>query len=100
MTTSESAYATNLKRLNTIAHERGLVLNPDAARVNKVVGMMAENFLAVGEYVCPCEQQHKPPQKGLDKTCPCPEWIDEIARDGNCYCRLFFTPQKAGATAA
>lgn len=91
------AYETNLTRLQTIAREHQLELNPDAARVQKVVGLMTENFAAVGEYVCPCKHEHKPPQKGLDKTCPCPEWLDEVAQDGHCFCRLFYAPEKAGA---
>jgi len=91
------AYDTNLNRLLAIACEQGLVLNPDPARVNKVVGLMTHNFLAVGEYICPCKQEHKPAQRGVDKACPCPEWLSEIAQDGHCYCRLFFTPAKATA---
>jgi len=94
-----NAYEINLGRLSTLARERGFVLNPDPARVKKVVGLMTENFLAVGEYICPCKQEHKPAQKGTDKTCPCPEWLDEIARDGQCFCKLFFTPQRARGTA-
>jgi len=84
------AYQRNYQRLAAVAEEHGLVPNPDEARVQKVVGLMAQNFDAVGEWICPCKQQHKPPEKGKDKTCPCPEWLDEIARDGHCYCRLFY----------
>ena len=83
-------YQRNYQRLVDVAGERGLMLNPDEARVQKVVGLMAQNFDAVGEWICPCKQQHKPLEKGKDRTCPCPEWLDEIARDGHCYCRLFF----------
>jgi ferredoxin-thioredoxin reductase catalytic chain len=96
----DNACEINLGRLDAVAREKGLVLNPDPARVKKVVGLMTENHLAVGEYICPCKQEHKPAQKGMDKTCPCPEWLDEIAKDGHCFCKLFFTPQKARATTA
>lgn len=89
-----SEYNTNLDRLSTLACEQGLVLNPDVARVNKVIGLMTNNYVAVGEYICPCKQQHKPAEKGKDKTCPCPEWLDEIAEDGHCFCKLFFAPDK------
>jgi len=85
-----TTYAMNHQRLAAIAQDHDLVLNSDAARVQKVVGLMAANYDAVGEWICPCKQQHKPPIKGQDKTCPCPEWLDEIARDGHCYCRLFY----------
>ncbi|HOW72295.1 MAG TPA: ferredoxin-thioredoxin reductase catalytic domain-containing protein [Phycisphaerae bacterium] len=84
------SYEKNLRRLTKIAAETGLRLNPDEARAQKVVGLMAENYHAVGEWICPCKQQHKPAQKGMDKACPCPEWLDEIAKDGHCFCRLFF----------
>jgi len=83
-------YERNLQRLRTIAQERELVLNPDEARVEKVVGLMTENYTAVGQYVCPCKQEHKPPVKGADTLCPCPEMMDEVAKDGHCFCRLFF----------
>lgn len=85
-------YEQNLERLQSLAAQHNLVLNPDTARVEKVAGRMAQNFEAVGEWVCPCKQQHEPVVKGLDKTCPCPEWLDEIARDGHCSCKLFFSP--------
>ncbi|MBN1911388.1 MAG: hypothetical protein JW818_16715 [Pirellulales bacterium] len=84
------AYDENLRRLQAVAEKEGLILNPDQERVQKVVGLMTENFTAVGEYVCPCKQQHKPPVKGADTLCPCPEMMDEVAQEGHCFCRLFF----------
>ena len=89
-------YDENLQRLTAFADEQGLVLNPDKARVEKVVGLMTENFSAVGEYVCPCKQTNKPPVKGTDTLCPCPEIWDEVANEGHCFCRLFFKPEAAG----
>lgn len=86
-------YEENHRRLVNEATKHGLVLNPDEARVQKVVGLMTQNYEAVGEWICPCKQQYKPPEKGKDKICPCPEWLDEIARDGHCYCRLFYARQ-------
>ncbi|MBN2022220.1 MAG: hypothetical protein JW809_05455 [Pirellulales bacterium] len=88
-------YKKNLQRLRGVARMRGLTLNPDAARVQKVVGLMTENFAVVGEFVCPCKQKHKPPIKGADTLCPCPEMMEEVARQGHCFCRLFFDPKFA-----
>jgi ferredoxin-thioredoxin reductase catalytic chain len=88
-----SEYEKNLQRLHAVAQEHELILNPDAARVEKVVGLMTENYTAVGEYVCPCKQQHKPPVKGADALCPCPEMMEEVAQQGHCFCRLFFDPK-------
>ena len=92
-----SAYDENLARLEKVAIEKDLVLNPDEARVRKVVGLMTENFFAAGEYICPCKQQHKPPVAGQDKLCPCPEMATEIREQGHCFCRLFYTPEAARA---
>jgi ferredoxin-thioredoxin reductase catalytic subunit len=81
--------AENLARLRGIAAERGYVLNPDAARVEKVAGLMAQNHAAVGEWICPCKQKSRPPVKGADITCPCPTLAEEVAAAGACHCRLF-----------
>lgn len=85
-------YEKNLQRLQKIAQEQGLALNPDQERVEKVVGLMTANFEAVGEYICPCKQKSKPPVKGADILCPCPEMAEEIEKSGHCFCRLFFSP--------
>jgi ferredoxin-thioredoxin reductase catalytic subunit len=82
-------YQTNLHRLQQLATQMGLKLNPDAAYVEKVVGIMAQNFDAVGEWVCPCKQRHQPPVKGRDIICPCPTLVAEIAASETCQCRLF-----------
>ena len=90
-------YATNHARLSSVADEHGLILNPDSTRVQKVVGLMAANYDTIQEWVCPCKQTNKPPVQGKDKTCPCPEWLDEIADAGHCHCKLFFSPEQATA---
>ena len=87
-------YSENLARVQRIAQERGWILNPDEARIQKVVGLMTDNYTAVGEYVCPCKQQFKPPVKGEDILCPCPEMDEEIVKDGHCFCRLFYAEEK------
>jgi ferredoxin-thioredoxin reductase catalytic subunit len=79
----------NLSRLQQIATQRGLRLTQDAARLDKVVGLMARNFDAIQEWVCPCKQKNKPPVQGADITCPCPTLDAEIAASGMCHCRLF-----------
>ncbi len=83
-------YQTNLTRLQQCATQLGLKLNPDPARVEKVVGLMAKNFDAIGEWVCPCKQKTKPAVAGADICCPCPTLQAEIASAGHCHCKLFF----------
>jgi len=89
------AYEVNQQRVEDIARQHGLVLSPFPLKARMVIRSMAQNCDAVGEWVCPCKQQNQPPVKGKEKTCPCPEWLDEIACDGYCGCKLFFSPAKA-----
>lgn len=86
----QDTYNKNLLRLTEIATATGVILNSDQQRVEKVVGLMANNYDLVGEWVCPCKQSVKPAQKGKDVECPCPEWLDEINKMGHCHCKLFF----------
>lgn len=86
----DCTYGENLKRLQEIAAQNGLRLNDDVERVKKVVGLMTKNYESMGEWVCPCKQTSKPPVSGVDKTCPCPEWKDEIQDEGHCFCKLFY----------
>jgi len=88
-------YEKNLKRLREIADTHGLVLNPDEKRVKKVVGLMADNYDQVNEWVCPCKQTQRPAVKGEDEICPCNAWMEEINAEGHCRCRLFYAKEEA-----
>jgi len=70
-----TTYEMNHERLLRLAEEHELILNPDASRVAKVAGMMAENYDLVGEWICPCKQEHTPPEPGKDKACPWSGWM-------------------------
>ena len=85
-------YDQNLARVQALADEKGYVLNPDVERVKKVVGLMTMNHNSHAKYYCPCKQSH-PLDPGKDITCPCPEMDAEIAKDGNCFCKLFYKEQ-------
>ena len=88
-TTHTAEYDAILKRVTGIAENAGHLLNPNQDRVMKVVGLMTENFVATGKYFCPCKQSH-PLNPETDVICPCPTRQHEIARDGHCFCRLFY----------
>ncbi|NLP05914.1 ferredoxin:thioredoxin reductase [Candidatus Fermentibacteria bacterium] len=88
-TAHEAEYASLLEKMQGIASKNGLVLNPDKERIEKVLGLMTENLVATGKPYCPCKQSH-PLDPSKDKTCTCPEWKEEIAADGHCFCRLFY----------
>ena len=82
-------YNENLVRVKKIADAKNYILNPDQARVEKVVGLMTLNSQEFGKYYCPCKQS-KPLDPNKDVLCPCSQIDEEITRDGNCFCKLFF----------
>jgi len=84
-------FESNLSRIQSIAAKKGWVLNPDEKRIQKVVGLMADNFTDHGDYYCPCKQSGESP-KPDDVLCPCPDAEKEITEAGHCYCRLFYRP--------
>ncbi len=89
MLEQDGAYKENHERLKEVAMAKGLIFNPDKDRKNKVIGLMTRNFKEFGKYFCPCKQQH-PLNPDVDPLCPCNEMDKEIAKDGHCYCKLFF----------
>jgi len=82
-------YQKNLLRVTELAEEHGYRLNSDAARVEKVVGLMTKNFMEYKKYYCPCKQSH-PLDPEKDTLCPCDPWKEEIEKDSHCFCRLFY----------
>ncbi len=88
-TTHETEYNAILSEMSDLASRKGYVLNPDEERINKVIGLMTENFILAGKYFCPCKQTH-PLDPSTDVVCPCPPWEEEIEKDGHCFCRLFY----------
>ena len=85
-------YEKNLARIQKIADQKGLILNSDVARIEKVVWLMGKSHKQYGSYFCPCKQTNDIPKLGEDVTCPCPELNDEIKENGQCGCRIFFRP--------
>ena len=88
-TTLDIEYGTLLKRMIKLAAQSGYALNTDKERIAKVVGLMTNNLVETGKPYCPCKQSH-PLDPCNDVVCPCPEWRKEIAKDGHCFCRLFY----------
>ena len=82
-------YNHNLEKIRKIADLKGYKLNPDEERVKKVIGLMTKNSNETSRNFCPCKQSHPLDIKN-DTTCPCPELDAEVAKQGNCFCQLFF----------
>lgn len=88
-TVGTDEYNSTLKRSEEIASSRNYRLNDDMERLEKVVGLMTMNYMEFGEYFCPCKQNH-PLDQSKDPICPCVELEEEIKKDGQCFCRLFY----------
>jgi ferredoxin-thioredoxin reductase catalytic subunit len=86
----EEDYEANFMRVRQVAEEKDCVLNADEERVKKVVGLMTRNYLDFGKYYCPCKQSH-PLDPEKDVLCPCADLEEEVAKEGHCYCRLFYS---------
>jgi ferredoxin-thioredoxin reductase catalytic subunit len=84
----------NIERARRVGEKLGLTLNPDTARTLKVATLLARNFAEHGRYYCPCKQS-EPLDPAKDVVCPCPTLREELARDGHCFCRLYYTPGAA-----
>jgi ferredoxin-thioredoxin reductase catalytic chain len=85
----------NLDRARRVGEERGYVLNPDTARALKVANLLVRNHEEFGKYYCPCKQSH-PLNPDEDVLCPCLDLDQEVARDGHCFCRLYYSPGQPG----
>ncbi|MFO7675222.1 MAG: ferredoxin-thioredoxin reductase catalytic domain-containing protein [bacterium] len=86
----------NLERARRVGQKLGYVLNPDTERALKVANLLARNSAEAGRYYCPCKQSH-PLDPANDVLCPCPILKEEIAADGHCFCRLFYTTEAAAS---
>jgi len=68
---------------------KGFKLNPNRAIVEGITkGLLSrkENF---GEIYCPCRRMSGNKEEDKKIICPCIYHLDEIERDGHCFCNLF-----------
>jgi len=93
----DEALQKTLSYLKAVADKLGYVLNPNDKALSQTASYMAANKQTYGRRFCPCKQ-HYPVDQSVDPVCPCPEFQDEIIRDGHCECHIFF--DKAAAVQA
>jgi len=78
-----------IKRSEEYALSKGFKLNPNRAIVEGIVkGLLVrkENF---GEIYCPCRKMEGNKEEDAKIICPCIYHLDEIEKDGHCFCNLF-----------
>lgn len=79
-----------IKVYENYAQANGFRLNPDSEAVKRIISGLLENERKHGKKYCPCRRLSGNPEEDDKKVCPCAFHKDEIAKDGNCLCRLFF----------
>ena len=73
------------------AEKNGWVLNPNEEELATVLRGLASNRARFGKQYCPCRLRSGDPKEDKKIICPCIYHRDEIAKDGHCHCRLFFS---------
>ena len=75
---------------NSYADESGYKLNKDERQKKAVLKGLARNKLKFGERYCPCRIRSGDSEKDREIICPCIFHKDEIEKEGNCHCYLFY----------
>jgi ferredoxin-thioredoxin reductase catalytic subunit len=80
-----------LERSEKYAKMKGFALNGDEKVLGLVVAGLARNERENGFAYCPCRALTGDKKADAKNICPCSFHLDEIAKDGHCRCRLFFS---------
>ena len=72
------------------AEENDYKLNGDERQRNAVLKGLARNKIKFGESYCPCRIRSGDKAKDEEIICPCIFHRDEIEKEGNCHCYLFY----------
>ena len=67
-------------------------LNPDPAKVDKIIKSLAKRKLKYGYQYCPCRMVSGNDELDRKMVCPCDYHVEEIEKDGICSCDLFVSP--------
>ncbi|MDD4271750.1 MAG: ferredoxin-thioredoxin reductase catalytic domain-containing protein [Patescibacteria group bacterium] len=71
------------------ALKNGFKLNPDKKSVERVIKGLLENEKKNGKKYCPCRRLSGNHEEDAKKVCPCAYVLEQIARDGRCFCGLY-----------
>jgi ferredoxin-thioredoxin reductase catalytic subunit len=95
MTDDQEAEKEMFRWARKYAKEKGWILNPDKDKLRVVMRGLARNTKRFGERYCPCRIRSGDTEKDRAIICPCIYHEDEVAKEGQCHCRLYFTPEKS-----
>ena len=78
-----------IKKSQEYADKNNFKLNPDEKILLGIIRGLLRNKKFKGEIYCPCRIVTGNKQEDKKIICPCIYHMDEIAKDGQCHCRLF-----------
>jgi ferredoxin-thioredoxin reductase catalytic subunit len=73
------------------AKKHGWKLNPDEKQLATVIRGLARNKARFGRPYCPCRIRSGNEERDRIIECPCIYHKDEIANEGSCHCRLYYS---------
>lgn len=80
-----------LERSAKYAKIKGFALNSDEKVLGLVISALARNEMEKGFAYCPCRALTGNKKEDAKNICPCAFHLDELAKDGHCLCKLFFS---------
>lgn len=78
------------KEYEEYAKQKGLKLNPNEKVVEGVLRALIAREKQFGEKYCPCRKMSNDKKKDKKIICPCDYHLEEIEKEGNCFCNLFY----------
>lgn len=78
-----------IREYEDYAKKNGFQLNPNKEVVKRLIKGLLENEKKYGQRYCPCRRITGNKEEDKPKICPCAYHLEEIEKDGHCFCRLF-----------
>jgi ferredoxin-thioredoxin reductase catalytic chain len=79
-----------IKKYEEYVEKKGFKLNPNKKVVEGVVRALIIREQQFGEKYCPCRKMSNDKKNDKKIICPCIYHLEEIEKDGHCFCNLFF----------
>ncbi len=79
-----------IKKYEEYAKKKGFKLNPNEKVVEGVCRALIIREQQFGKKYCPCRKMTNDKKNDKKIICPCVYHLEEIEKDGHCYCNLFF----------
>lgn len=79
-----------IKKYGAYAKKQGFKLNPNEKVLEGTIRALIIREKKFGKKYCPCRKMTGDKKNDKKIICPCIYHIEEIEKDGHCFCNLFF----------